>query len=539
MKFNFIKRVIGIFMVCTTVLLCIPTVVSAQEYSAEEIYRIAQEIVNWKKLDNGSTVDGNLINNTYLELAGTTPGDWYQIGMSRLGMQDDYDAYLAVVEEKIEQRYATKAKLSASKSTEWHRISLSILASGGDATAIGEDSNGIPIDLIADGTYNRGKTVSLGKQGINGWIWGLIALDSRQYKIPDNSYYSRDDIILEITKRCLSDGGFALTGTVSDPDITAMAITALAPYYNRVDIKHIVDGALVFLSNAQLATGDFASWGMENSESTSQVIIALCSLGIDPLGDSRFIKNGNNLLDGLLRYRMNDGGFVHSYTYDPENPSSKPNTSNSMAGEQALLAMAALWRLKTNKTRIYDFSDAEVKKVVTFDSADKKAVDSLPEKLTTEHYTQVVKLLEKLEKSIDFSDKDIYYKKLIEAKSKIEAIKDKIDKINTAIKEEISAEKPKDASQVSAGDNIEKTVSGIISEIETLDEYDKQKIEGYEDVEKENTKVKTKRRARWIYFVGAVCFFALLCFAVVSIYIRITRKKREEEAFLNRFSDEE
>ena len=59
MKFNFIKRVIGIFMVCTTVLLCIPTVVSAQEYSAEEIYRIAQEIVNWKKLENNHRLNNN------------------------------------------------------------------------------------------------------------------------------------------------------------------------------------------------------------------------------------------------------------------------------------------------------------------------------------------------------------------------------------------------------------------------------------------------------------------------------------------------
>ena len=217
-------------MVCITILLCIPSAAFAEEYSVNDIYSLAVDIINWKKTDNGSTKDGYLINNTYLDLAGTTPGDWYQIGMSRLEIEDDYAAYLAVVEQEIESRYTKKSKLSASKATEWHRISLAVLASGGNPLSIGTDASGNPINLIADGTYNRGNTVSLGKQGINGWIWGLITLDSMQYQIPEGAYYSREDIIGEIVKKQLPDGGFALSGTVSDPDITAMAIQSLAPY---------------------------------------------------------------------------------------------------------------------------------------------------------------------------------------------------------------------------------------------------------------------------------------------------------------------
>ena len=71
---------------------------------------------------------------------------------------------------------------------------------------------GNPIDLIADGTYDRGRTTPLGRQGINGWIWGLIALDSLRYPIPDGAFYTRDDIILEILRQQLPDGGFALSG---------------------------------------------------------------------------------------------------------------------------------------------------------------------------------------------------------------------------------------------------------------------------------------------------------------------------------------
>ncbi len=55
----------------------------------------------------------NLINDKYLELAGTTPGDWYQIGLSRLGVKDNYQGYLAVIKDKVRERYETEEKNSA------------------------------------------------------------------------------------------------------------------------------------------------------------------------------------------------------------------------------------------------------------------------------------------------------------------------------------------------------------------------------------------------------------------------------------------
>lgn len=277
-----------------------------------------------------------------------------------LGVEDRYDAYLAVLRDQVEERYRQPGALSAAKATEWHRIALAVLAAGGDPTSFGTDGDGQPIDLIADGTYNRGRQTSLGRQGINGWIWGLIALDSMRYELPDDAFYTREDILLEILCRQLADGGFALSGSAADPDITAMAVQALAPYYNTETvytykrkstdgecarrIRDVVDEALDCLSRLQLPTGDFQSWGTENVESTDQVVVALCCLGIDPLTDERFIKGGNTLLDGILRYRMDDGGFVHAYSYDPDNPTSLPDRSNSMAGEQTLYTMAALWR---------------------------------------------------------------------------------------------------------------------------------------------------------------------------------------------------
>lgn len=345
---------------------------AAKTYNTQDILNVANGIINWKKLDNGSTTDGFLINNKFLEQAGTTAGDWYPIGLGRLGVKDDYAGYLAVVKEEVEKRYRTPEKLHQHKATEWHRISLAVLAAGGDPTKFGKDANGVPINLIADGTYDRGKTTSLGKQGINGWIWGLITLDAMRYTIPAGSFYSRDDIIVEILKKQLADGGFALSGKISDPDITAMAIQALSPYYNSgkayiynqkaienkqvvKSVRGIVDESLVWLSGVQQSGGDFASWGTRNAESTAQVAVALCCLGLDVQKDGRFIKNGKSVIDGLLQYRMADGGFVHSFTYQADNPSSQPDKSNTMASEQVLYTLAALWRQMSGMRALYDF----------------------------------------------------------------------------------------------------------------------------------------------------------------------------------------
>ncbi len=374
MKMNFFKKIISFICIVTIITGALCVSVNAVFSDSEDVYDIAVGIINWKKSDVSSSPDGFLINDTFLSLAGTTPGDWYPIGLGRLGITDNQSGYLAVINNNVQRRYETENLLDKAKATEWHRISLAVLASGGNPRRMGDNGD---IDLIADGTYNRtdkdGNGI-LGRQGINGFIWGLITLDSMYYEIPKDAYYSRDDIILNIINRQLSDGGFALSGSSSDADITAMALQALAPYYNSEKVytyknenvskdgnyvskrvRDVVDEALNFLSATQLDNGGFKSWGTENSESAVQVAVALCSLGIDLFQDTRFIKNGNTVLDGILMYRNADGGFLHSYIYDAENPTSVPDKSNTMASEQALYGMAAIYRYLNGQRRLYDF----------------------------------------------------------------------------------------------------------------------------------------------------------------------------------------
>jgi uncharacterized protein YfaS (alpha-2-macroglobulin family) len=73
----------------------------------------------------------------------------------------------------------------------------------------------------------------------------------------------------EILKRQLLDGGFSLFGGSedatdadyqADPDITAMALQALAKYQDRADVKKVTEEALACLSKLQNSQGGYASW---------------------------------------------------------------------------------------------------------------------------------------------------------------------------------------------------------------------------------------------------------------------------------------
>lgn len=622
------KRILCLLLSFLLLLPLVGTYASAESDTASDRFlSIAEGIIAWKKSDNGSSPDGYLLNDTYLALAGSTPGDWYPIGLGRLGIADRNDAYLAVIRDRVEERYAQPGKLSAAKATEWHRIALAVLAMGGDPTSLGKDKDGQPIDLIADGTYDRGKTTSLGRQGINGWIWGLIALDSLRYPVPEDAYYTRDDIIIEILRQQLPDGGFALSGNSADPDITAMALQALSTYRNdektytytlkktggqvTKTVYQVTEEALTCLSALQLPTGDFSSWGTENVESTDQVTVALCSLGIDPLTDPRFIKNGNTLLDGILRYRMPDGGFIHSRTYDPDNPSSLPDRSNTMAGEQTLYTMAALWRQANGMRTLYDFrpeqSEALKERIASledriagigaettaaelegllkdfyslprwersyvngyrklsdaaraagvnigkiadttpvtespddgsdghpllyFSQSDRAAVDALPEELTTEHYVTVTTLLDKLTQSEDFDGKELYLEKLTAAKRRISEIQAEIDSLNREIKEKLY---PFDS--ISLKDK--RTVDGVVGRYNALSEYDRGKIERWEDVVKTKTKLDNTLRGMIIGVVLSLIAAGTAVLLILRIRKRRRRKELEMEELAEKYKDE-
>ncbi len=273
---------------------------------------------------------------------GSVGGEWALLGLARSGYnvpQSYYDAYYKTVEEYVK---ACKGNLDDYKYAEYSRVILGLTAAGFDPRNVGGYDLTVPL-----GDFD--KTVW---QGINGPIFALIALDSAGYDMPQNpkavTQATREMYIKEILSRQLPDGGFALdkSQTTSDADITGMALQALAKYQDRVDVKAAIDLALNYLFEMN---GGFVSWGDEGSESVVQAIIALCELGIS-VNDTRFVKNGYSLLDKLMEYYVAGKGFERTIG----------GGVNQMTTEQALCALAALYRLENGLTSLYDMSDVNI-----------------------------------------------------------------------------------------------------------------------------------------------------------------------------------
>lgn len=166
---------------------------------------------------------------------------------------------------------------------------------------------------------------------------------ARWYWTADGGYTEYSRLILA---RQNPDGGWSLGGGASDPDLTAMALQALAKYRSRTDVSAAVEAGLSCLSQLQQENGAFLSWDAESSEAVSQVLVALTELGLSP-DDARFVKNGQTLEDVLLRFAQSDGSFAHT----PD------GRGDLLASTQAFYALAAVQRAREGKTTLYDMSD--------------------------------------------------------------------------------------------------------------------------------------------------------------------------------------
>ncbi len=345
------KRKTGIAAIVFVVLMAVALVVllfvnkDKRTDSNPDTKKIMEQIVEWKKASNNIEAGQPLIGSEYTSLAGSTAGDWFVFAMARMGVEDDYAAYEDALVKNIISRYKENGGLDANKATEWHRIGLTMTAMGYDPTKI--EAGETTIDLVKDGTYDRGKTASLDTQGLNGYIWALLLLDSKEYEVPKDAYETREDMVEQILTYQGESGAFGLIEGEESVDITAMAITSLAKYKDQEKVKASIEKALAYLSNNQTEQGTFKERDTESSESCSQVLVALTSLDINPYEDERFIKKGNTVVDGLYSFRNADGGFRHS--------TDKEEASNAMASEQALYAYVALDRFTEGKSSLYQF----------------------------------------------------------------------------------------------------------------------------------------------------------------------------------------
>ena len=170
---------------------------------------------------------------------GSTGGEWAVLGLARSGYavpEEYYQDYYATVETYVR---ACGGVLHEKKYTEYSRLIVALSSIGRDARSVAGYDLTKPL-----GDYD--KTIW---QGLNGPIWALIALDSRNYPMPVNpeakTQATRQMYIDRILACQLDDGGWSLfSGTassagdgVSDPDITGMALQALAKYQDQSAVK--------------------------------------------------------------------------------------------------------------------------------------------------------------------------------------------------------------------------------------------------------------------------------------------------------------
>lgn len=224
---------------------------------------------------------------------------------------------------------STKGGMDAKYPTDLARYTLALTALGYDATDIaGYDLTKALKDVKA-----------LQAQGTNGLVFALLALDSGSY--PCDSRAAIVDAILAAQK---DDGGFTYDPKYdSDPDLTAMAIQALAPYMDQQKVGLAVESALMCLSKMQQSDGGFTAWGESSCESAAQAIMALNAAGV-PLTSEYFVKDGHTLMDNLMSFQQADGGFAHK----------QGDSSSAYTTEQAMRALVDTYLVVHEGTTIYN-----------------------------------------------------------------------------------------------------------------------------------------------------------------------------------------
>ncbi|MFD1173513.1 DUF4430 domain-containing protein [Oceanobacillus picturae] len=256
--------------------------------------------------------------------------EWWVWGVAHTNREIP-DSYVKSIEALVKDNEGEFRNLF-----ELEKIIIGLSAAGKDAT----DINGTNlIEKLATHSW-----MEEGDPAINAAIYGLLAIDSAEFAVSEDF---RTMLITSILDKELENGGWSFFGSNPSPDITGMALAALAPYKEDPKVKTAIDRAVTYLSESQDAEGgyDIAFNGGDSSESVSQAIIGLAAVGADPTSPS-FTKEGGNLLQHLVKFKQEDGGYSHLLD----------GGSTDMSTQQALLAFVAYQKLVNGTGSVYQFS---------------------------------------------------------------------------------------------------------------------------------------------------------------------------------------
>ena len=283
--------------------------------SKTDVRQVIDGILTYKCSSVGAADVDALIDGDLTDNAGVT-ADWYIFGLKQYGWQHDYSGFARSL-----KRFAETNEVESAVTDE--RVALLFAALGAEP------------DYIAQVT-----DTAIGQLGVMSYVYGLHLLNNGY----SSSATDADKVVSELLDRQMADGGWAVMGTVGDVDVTAMTLASLAPYYaSSTAVKQAADRALELLSKRQMENGGYKSFGQESPESAAQVLVALTSLGIDPLTDARFVKNGKTAYDAMLAFRLSDGSFEHA----------QGKGSNHTATVQAFYSCVALYRYLNGQPGLY------------------------------------------------------------------------------------------------------------------------------------------------------------------------------------------
>lgn len=291
-------------------------------------------------------------NNVPAPVVASDRGEWAVLGLARAGvaLSDEYiQAYYGKVVAYVKANIGSDGILRKPDDkntpviTDNERIILALTAIGKDPANVGGKNL-----LAALQDRNIMQVTNTSDTDINGLVFGLLALNSGNYT--QDSYW----LVQAILTQQNADGSWsssADTKPVGDVDMTAMALQALAPYYNEggdTTVNAAVDKALQWLS------AKYKGKGYTSAESCAQVVVALSALQLNANSDSSFVKTVDgaptSVLGDLLRYYLGEGqGFKHA---------ASGMTADQKATEQALYAMAAYERYCRRTNALYDMTDA-------------------------------------------------------------------------------------------------------------------------------------------------------------------------------------
>lgn len=274
------KRFTALLLVLALLPACAGELVPAG--AREQVHHLLDAVLAGETARAGAENPGTWIR-SLADTAGTG-AEWTVLALSQLPDRlslDDLLPYRAALESYLAQAGTQTASAR-------QKLALCMLAAGGWAGV------------------EEAAMETIGQQGVMSWIFGLHLLNNGI-----SGSCTQSETAAKLVSMQKPDGGWAVMGSASDVDVTAMALQALAACRTDASVEAAVQRGIALLAQRQQPDGGYASMGAANPESAAQVLVALCALGVDPM-DSRFMKDGNTILSSLAVYALPDGCYSHT-----------------------------------------------------------------------------------------------------------------------------------------------------------------------------------------------------------------------------------